>query len=117
MESWLADALEELQENTIEMERNRVIPELIGLYNAESAAHELLQNTQFITKSIGTENKRVITAFNPSESIQFEALDGSNKYLIGDESSKDLATIDHESADRPFLDEPLHWDQNWAWDY
>lgn len=108
------DAINELQENTVEMERNRVIPELIGLFNAENEVHQLIPNTKYMTKLIGTNNKRVITMFNPSESIRFNALDTSNAPLIADANTADLTTV---SNDRENLEEPLHWDQNWEWDF
>lgn len=116
-ESRLARAVEELQENTVEMERNRVIPELIGVYNAENEAHKMLPQTKFITKLIGTHNKRVITAFNPSEAIQMNGLIGSNPKLIDAENSKTELTSMNNNSERKNLDEPLRWDQNWTWDY
>lgn len=97
------------------MERNRVHPELIELYNAENAAKDLLPNTKFITKLIGPTNKRVITAFNPSESLLFQTLEGDKLNLIAD-NNKDLAHA-YDQIDREDLKEPLHWDQNWTWDY
>lgn len=106
----MADALQELQENTIEMERNRVIPELVELYNVENAAHKLLPQAKYLTKLIGSDNKRVITAFNPSESIQFNALNGP---YTGDNA---VAIVGQES-ERQNLEGPLHWDQNWTWDF
>lgn len=112
LENLLADALEDLQENTIEMERNRVVPELVELYNVENAVHKLLPHTKYLTKLIGTDNKRVITAFNPSESIRFNALEGQN---TGD-SDNAVAIVGHENV-RENIDGPLHWDQDWTWDY
>lgn len=104
------------------MERNRVIPELIGLYNAENEVHKLLKNTKYTTKLIGTHNKRVITAFNPSDSIQLMQNNG-DAYLKRIDGSryndrKELSAVSSDSqAIRKNLDEPLHWDQNWMWDY
>lgn len=121
-ETRLADALEELQRNTVEMERNRVVPELIGLYNAETEVHRLLPHSKYTTKLIGTHNKRVITAFNPSDSIQL-LLDNTNPNMNaidgnGADVQNELAAIPASSRDaRKTLDEPLHWDQNWTWDY
>lgn len=109
-ENRLADALQELQENTIEMERNRVIPELVELYNVENAAHKLLPQAKYLTKLIGSDNKRVITAFNPSESIECNALNGP---YTGDNA---VAIVGQES-ERLNLEGPLHWDQNWTWDF
>ncbi|XP_031640136.1 uncharacterized protein LOC116352043 [Contarinia nasturtii] len=120
VEDQLAEAIKELQSDTIEMERNRVTPELIGLYNAENEAKDLLPDTKFITKLIGPTNKRVITAFNPSESILFNALDGAKIDLIADESNtKNLAKVSasQSQSDREDLKEPLFWDQNWQWDF
>lgn len=117
LENQVANALNELQVNTIEMERNRVIPELAGLYNAENAAHELLPHTKFLTKLIGVENKRVITAFNPSESIHFNALNAPETNVLSDASANGLALADNEPGNRPNLNEPLQWDRNWMWDY
>lgn len=117
LESRLSGALKELQQNTMEMERNRVIPELIGLYNAETEVHKLLRNTEYTTKLIGKHNKRVITAFNPSDAILFldhiNTID--NKDVDVDKGLTAIAT-DANNA-RENLDEPLHWDQNWTWDY
>lgn len=111
LEDQVAEAVKELQENTIEMERNRVVPELIGLYNAENEAHNLLPNTKCISKLIGTKNKRVITAFNPSESIEF-----IDTHLRIERTTKDLSKADHD-AKQLSLEDPLYWDQNWTWDY
>lgn len=112
----MAVALKELQADTIEMERNRVIPELIGVYNAENAAHDLLPYTKYVTKLIGMDNKRVITAFNPSQSIEFHLLDVQNKYtnLLSDIDGNELAKIPVED-EREELDKPLEWDENWTW--
>lgn len=118
IEDRVSDAIKELQANTIEMERNRVVPELIGLYNAENEAKRLLPDTKFITKLIGPNNKRVITAFNPSDAILFNALDGKqNVDLITDGNGHELATNVNGQSERENLKEPLHWDENWAWDY
>lgn len=112
----MADAVKELQQDTIEMERYRVVPELIGLYNAENEAHNLLPNTKCMTKLIGTKNRRVITAFNPSESIELNALAITNTHLRTERTTEHLsqANADDERAN---LEEPLYWDQNWMWDY
>lgn len=103
MEARLADAVKELQRNAVEMERNRVIPELVGLYNAENEAHKLLSNTEYTTRLIGTQNRRVITAFNPSNAIQWNAGQLTNE-IDGD-------------GEREHLDDPLHWSQDWTWDF
>lgn len=121
MEVRLSEALKELQQNTVEMERNRVIPELIGLYNAESEVHRLLPNTKYTTKLIGTHNKRGITVFNPSDSIQMNAmlLENTNSQTtpVGGQTNE-LATIPSDPSDaREELSEPLQWDQNWTWDF
>lgn len=116
MEDRVSNSIKELQANTIEMERNRVVPELIGLYNAENEAKNLLPNTKIITKLIGPNNKRVITAFNPSDTILFTALDGKEVDLIIDENTKELTNAADQN-ERTNLKEPLHWDQNWIWDY
>lgn len=116
MEDRVSNSIIELQANTIEMERNRVIPELIGLYNAENEAKNLLPNTKKITKLIGTNNKRVITAFNPSDTISFIPLDGKKVDLIIDENTNELINTDDQN-ERSNLKEPIHWDQNWTWDY
>lgn len=116
MESRLADALDELQKNTIEMERNRVIPELIGVYNAENAVHDVLKlpaDMKYTTKMIGTNNKRVITAFNPSNSIQNYALDEPES----DPNNNHILSIAGPTRNREHLDKPLEWDRNWMWDY
>lgn len=112
MEDRVADAVKELQFNTIEMERNRVIPELIGVYNAENAAHDVLPTTKYSTKLIGTDNKRVITAFNPAELIEFNALSEKKKKI-----QQIVADATTNGNDRQDLDEPLYWDQNWEWDF
>lgn len=125
MEVRLGDALTELQQNTVEMERNRVIPELIGLYNAETEAHKLLQNTKYTTKLIGTHNKRVITVFNPSDAIQLNAMLLDNIHskmktnMIDGVNNNDLTTIASDAMTnvRENLNEPLEWDRNWTWDY
>lgn len=109
------------------MERNRVIPELIGLYNVENEVHKLLPNdTKYTTKLIGAHNKRVLTAFNPSDAIQWNAeqLDqlSVKRDLIGGKNNNinkeltDIASSDASNT-RENLDEPLHWDQNWTWDF
>lgn len=110
LEDQVAKAAKELQDDTIEMERNRVIPELIGVYNAENAVHDVLPNSKYSTKLIGTNNKRVITAFNPSELIQFNALSDKSEHIIG-------LTDANKEEEREELDEPLYWDQNWEWDF
>lgn len=121
LELRLDDALKELQQNTVEMERNRVIPELIGLYNAESEVHRLLPNTKYTTKLIGAHNKRVITVFSPSDSIQMNAmlLENANSNTNSVDGQKnELAAIPIDSSDaREELSEPLQWDQNWTWDF
>lgn len=112
LEVKLADSIAELQAATLEMERNRVIPEIVNLYNAENEAHDLLPNTKFISKLIGDKhNRRVITSFNPSDSIQWNA-------LTEKQSSKDVDAKDkiHE-LDREDLPEALEWDRNWSWDF
>lgn len=116
MKSKLADALKELQKNTIEMERNRVIPELIGLYNCENEVHDLLPDyeTQYFTKLIGIDNKRVITEFNPSNPIQFNTLNGPDD-SVGKKNH--ILPIAGSSNERENLEEPLQWDRNWMWDY
>lgn len=95
------------------MERNRVIPEIVNLYNAENEAHDLLPNTKFISKLIGAKHRRVITAFtfNPSDSIQWKA-------LTEQQSSTDMDAKEkiHE-LDREDLAEALEWDRNWSWDF
>lgn len=117
----MSDALEELQQNTVEMERNRVIPELIGLYNAETEVHRLLPNTKYTTKLIGTHNKRVITVFNPSDSIQLNALllenTNSRTNLVDGQNSESAAILSNPSDAREELNEPVQWDQNWTWDF
>lgn len=118
LEDRLQSAIKELQADTIEMERNRVTPELIGVYNAENAAHELLPQTKYITKLIGSDNKRVITAFNPSDLIAFhlwDSKDGKTDLSSGIDG-RQLATVSADS-ERDELEEPLYWDQNWTWDY
>lgn len=129
----MSEALNELQQNTVELERNRVIPELIGLYNAETEVHKLLKNTKYTTKLIGMHNKRVITVFNPSDAIQFNTMlldntnantkSNSNTNIIDGKHNKvngDLMPMianDDASNARKNLDEPLQWDQNWTWDF
>lgn len=124
LEVRLSDALKELQQNTVEMERNRIIPELIGLYNAETEVHKLLQNTKYTTKLIGAHNKRVITVFNPSDSIQLNGMllqstnSKTNTNMIDGKNNNDLMTIATDVGDaRENLSEPLQWDQNWTWDF
>lgn len=125
MELRLGDALKELQQNTVEMERNRVIPELIGVYNAETEAHKLLPNTKYTTKLIGTHNKRVITVFNPSDSIKLNAMLLKNTHsktnlIDGDKNNEknELVTVVSDASNaREDLNEPLQWDQNWTWDF
>ena len=111
--------MKELQANTVEMERNRVIPELIELYNAETEAKSLLPETKLMTQLIGPNNKRVITTFNPSNAILFQALDDKKKPdLITDEHANELTKkAEDDQSVRENLEEPLHWDQNWTWDY
>lgn len=105
LEKKLVDSITELQAATLEMERNRVIPEIVNLYNAENEAHDLLPNIKFISKLIGDQhNRRVITSFNPSDSIQ---------WLSKDMDAKDKT---HE-LDREDLPEALEWDRNWSWDF
>lgn len=91
------------------MERNRVTPEIINLYNAENAAHDLLPNSKFVSKLI--ENKRVITMFNPSESIVLNQLSDASKRT--DVTTNNQYT-EHERVDLP---EALEWDRNWEWDF
>lgn len=114
------EAINELQLSTIEMERNRVTPELIGVYNAENAAHDLLPgyNGKYITKLIGSENKRVITAFNPSDLIAFHLWESKsgNTDLSSGIDSKQLITVS-EDNDRAEMKEPLWWPNDWQWDY
>lgn len=108
--------MRELQEDTIEMERNRVVPELIGLYNAENEVHNLLPDSNIMTKLIGKKNKRVITAFNPSEAIEFHDLKPMTTHLRIERTTKE-STETHADEDFERLEEPLYWDQNWTWDY
>lgn len=117
LEDRLFSAITELQADTVEMERNRVTPELIGVYNAENAAHDLLPQTKYITKLIGTDNKRVITAFNPSDLIAFHLWDSKNENtnLLGGIDGRQLAVS--TETERNELEDPLYWDQNWSWDY
>lgn len=125
LELRLDNALKELQHNTVEMERNRVIPELIGLYNAETEAHKLLPTTKFTTKLIGAHNKRVITVFNPSDSIQLNAMllediNSKTKLIDGENNNenRELTTLTSDADDaRENLNEPLQWDQSWTWDF
>lgn len=98
------------------MERNRVIPELVGLYIAENSAKDLLPDTKCMTKLIGPTNKRVITAFNPSEKILFKALEGDEKDLITQENSKYMVKMSAHDGERSDIKEPLYWDNNWQWD-
>lgn len=112
LEEKLADSITELQAATLEMERNRVIPEIVNLYNAENEAHDLLPNTKFMSKLIGNKhNRRVITLFSPSDSIQWNAL--TENRPSNDMDAKDKI---HE-LDREDLPEALEWDRNWSWDF
>lgn len=116
MEDKLASALSELQSATFEMERYRVTPEIINLYNAENAVHKLLPKMKFVSKLIGENNKRAITVFSPSEFIESKAITSQSST-----NSLDNIHFKNESVEsngkRENLDEPLEWDKNWTWDF
>lgn len=88
LEKKLANGIAELQAATLEMERNRVIPEIVNLYNAENEAHDLLPSTKFITKLIG---------------------DKRNRHTVAEDKIHEL--------ERDDLPEALEWDRNWSWDF
>lgn len=88
------------------MERNRVVPEIVNLYNAENEAHDLLPNTKFISKLIGDKHRRVLIDVIPGNA------------LTEKQSSKDMdAKEKNHELDREDLAEALEWDRNWSWDF
>lgn len=108
----LTDAVAELQSATMEMERNREIPEIDDVYNAENIAHALLPNIKFTTKLIGDKNKRIVSIFNPNDSIMLNRLtDATSKMDIAKAGEQE------DKSERSDLPKSLQWDRNWEWDY
>lgn len=110
----MAEATAELQAAAKEMERNYVDPLISELYKAENAAHDLLPGTEFSTKLIGNENKRVV--FDPTSAIKLNQ-------LAGDSTQRDIAKNDlgpvaeKKFQERLDLPDSPDWDRNWEWDY